>query len=88
MKKVPLPNFTVLVFQSDKLSTSNNNLPKAYFIENTQYNLYLLINEINGRKIEKPNPLLYLLYPPAVLIDIITFPIQIFIFNFGKTALG
>lgn len=62
---------------------------KVRFIAaNYKTTLWIIIENIEGKKIENPNVLLYLLYPASILFDIITFPIQIFVVPFGKTALG
>ncbi|MCW7532355.1 hypothetical protein ND862_19215 [Leptospira sp. 2 VSF20] len=59
------------------------------YISPTESNsIWIFLDNIDGKYIEFPSKLFYLLYPAAILFDIVTFPIQIFVVPFGKTALG
>lgn len=82
MKKIKIPKAIYILFQ-DKDSEQM----KYWVSQNEKYNLFINIDTLSGEKIQKPNVLLKLLYPPAFLLDFITFPIQILLFNF-KTPLG
>ena len=85
MKKVKIPHSIYLLF-----ANSDNNLHKKnlYIVKYLNHNFFIKIDSISGQKYSEPNPFLYFLYPFSIILDIITFPIQIFLFNFGKTALG
>jgi hypothetical protein len=88
MKKVKLPK-TIYIFLSEEDPTSSKSIIKQRLISvNFKYNFLIQLSSVTGQRIENPNILLYLLYPPAFIFDIITFPVQIFVVPFGKTALG
>ncbi len=66
-----------------------DNFYKITYISPTENNsVWIFLDNIEGKYIEYPSKFLYLLYPATILFDIITFPIQIFVVPFGKTALG
>ncbi|MCW7464036.1 hypothetical protein [Leptospira limi] len=85
MKKVKLPKSIYINIVEDKFYKK----AKSIFISpNYNKSIWLNLDYFTEKKLENPNILLYLLYPPFILFDIITFPIQIFVVPFGKTALG
>ncbi len=60
----------------------------TYISPSENKSLWILLDSIEGKYKEYPSRFLYLLYPATLLFDILTFPIQIFVVPFGKTALG
>ncbi|WP_156781944.1 hypothetical protein [Leptospira tipperaryensis] len=88
MQRVKIPK-TIYIFIHEKSPRSFEPLIKQRMVSvNGKYNFLIELSTITGERTEKPNILLYLLYPPAFIFDIITFPIQIFVVPFGKNALG
>ncbi len=60
----------------------------TYLLPTTNHSSWILLRGIEGKYTEYPSILWYLAYPLAILFDVFTFPIQIFVIPFGKTALG
>lgn len=82
MKMVKLPKAIYISIPDKK---SNSMYARKIFInQNSKENLFIPVDSILGQKTKTPNFLLYLLYPPAIIFDIITFPIQILIFPLAK----
>ncbi|MCW7475600.1 hypothetical protein ND853_18805 [Leptospira levettii] len=85
MKKIKLPKSIYISIVEDRFYKKIKNM---YISPNYKTSIWLNLDYFTEKKLENPNILLYLLYPPFMLFDIITFPIQIFVVPFGKTALG